>query len=169
MNAHPTIRRHTISITGRPLLPVAFTSDNAKRDETIHGDGWLVTVSQAARLFDAWKKALAGTDDDDPVIRGWTYSESGVFVTALCMDGEIGLSSGSPRPAPTATTSTRPSPCRSTSTLAWRGRGSHERPPRLPARDVHRLRLGLRHRPEEGAVRQRARSRPPRLLRRSRR
>lgn len=89
MNAHPTIRRHTISITGRPL-PAPVTVDNVERDDTIHGDGWLLTAPQAARLLDAWKTAPTGNDTD--VIREWVYSESGVFLTALCMDGEVSLS-----------------------------------------------------------------------------
>lgn len=89
MNAHPTIRRHKISITGHPL-PAPVTIHNAEPDKTIHGDGWLLTVTQAARLLDAWKNAPTGNDSD--LIREWVYCESGVFVTALCMDGEVGLS-----------------------------------------------------------------------------
>ena len=52
--------------------------------------GWLLTVAQVTRLLDAWRNAPTGNDTD--VIREWACTQSGVFITALCMVGEVGLS-----------------------------------------------------------------------------
>ena len=76
-----------ITITGYPLPDPVIIHD-IRLDNLIHADGWLLDHEDAVRLLDAWRDAP--TDEDD-VRREWIYSESGVFVTALYLDGEVGL------------------------------------------------------------------------------
>lgn len=76
-----------IAITGYPL-PEPVIIHDITPDGIIHPDGWLLDHADAAQLLDAWLNAP--TDEDD-VAREWAYSESGLFVTALHMEGEIGL------------------------------------------------------------------------------
>ena len=77
-----------ITVSGYPLAgPV--TIDHAQPDTDIHGTGWLLSISQAVAILDAWKHAPRGDSD---VVREWCYSAAGLFVTALCIDGEVALS-----------------------------------------------------------------------------
>lgn len=78
----------TISISGYPLIePV--TIRNACPDDSIHGSGWMLSLSEAVQLLNAWKQAP--TDHSD-VLREWRYSASGLFATALYLDEDISLS-----------------------------------------------------------------------------
>jgi hypothetical protein len=88
MTIPPTDAGQTITVTGYPLSDPVTIRD-AQPDHTIHGEGWLLGVEQAMRLLDAWTDAPTADSD---VVRDWTYSESGVFVTALYLDGELGQS-----------------------------------------------------------------------------
>lgn len=76
-----------IAITGHPL-PEPVIVDDITPDGRIHPDGWLLDHADAARLLDAWRNAPT---DDDAVVREWGYSESGLFITALYLDGELSL------------------------------------------------------------------------------
>lgn len=76
-----------IAITGYPL-PDPVIIHGVTPDGLIHPDGWLLDHADVAELLDAWRDAP--TDEDD-VVREWAYSESGLFVTALHMEGEINV------------------------------------------------------------------------------
>ncbi len=77
-----------ITVTGYPLAePV--TIEQAQPDTEIHGPGWLLSISQAVAILDAWKHAPRGDSD---VVREWRYSAAGLFVTALYIDGDVVLS-----------------------------------------------------------------------------
>jgi hypothetical protein len=80
-------RSATITITGCPL-PEPVTIPAAQPDETIHGDGYLLTPTQTRQLLSAWKDAPGESD----VGREWIYAEAGLFVTALHLGEEITLS-----------------------------------------------------------------------------
>ena len=77
-----------IAITGYPI-PGSVTIANARPDESIHGEGWLLDPEQVTHLLDAWKHAPTGNTD---VRRDWAYYEIGMFVTVLHMDEEISIS-----------------------------------------------------------------------------
>ncbi|MAP64363.1 MAG: hypothetical protein CMH34_11620 [Microbacterium sp.] len=82
-----------LTITGYPLAePVVI--DGAEPDDTIFGTGWLIAQPQAEAVITAWADAPTGLAPDgaDDVRRAWHYSPLGVFVTALHLDGELGLS-----------------------------------------------------------------------------
>ncbi|HEX4400161.1 MAG TPA: hypothetical protein VHZ98_02415 [Galbitalea sp.] len=76
-----------ITITGYPLA-APVTIRDAQPDHTINGEGWLLSVAQAMDLLDAWKDGHGEAD----VVREYTYSESGLFITGLYLDREIDLS-----------------------------------------------------------------------------
>lgn len=77
-----------ITISGYPL-PGTVTISNARPDEHIHGEGWLLDLEQATHLLDAWQHAPTGHSD---VARAWAYYEVGMIVTALHLDGEVTIS-----------------------------------------------------------------------------
>ncbi|GAB2564100.1 hypothetical protein [Leucobacter ruminantium] len=77
-----------ITVSGYPLVkPV--TIEYAYPDTENHGTGWLLSISQAVAILDAWKHAPRGDSD---VVREWCYSAAGLFVTALYIDGDVVLS-----------------------------------------------------------------------------
>ncbi|HRN28949.1 MAG TPA: hypothetical protein PK781_01555 [Terrimesophilobacter sp.] len=76
-----------IAISGYPLPEPVIIYDITP-DGLIHPDGWLLDHADVAQLLRTWRDAP--TDEDD-VTREWAYSESGLFVTALYMEGEIGI------------------------------------------------------------------------------
>ena len=76
-----------ITISGHPL-PGTLAIVGAIPDETIYGEGWLLNPTQAMHLLDLWKHAPTGDGD---AVRDWAYSDSSVFVTALYLDGELGM------------------------------------------------------------------------------
>jgi hypothetical protein len=81
-----------ITITGYPLpAPVRV---QAEPDEHIFGDGWLLTQRHAQTLVAAWADAPTdpAPDGTDDVRRAWDYCELGLFITALHLDGELGIS-----------------------------------------------------------------------------
>ncbi|MFC4244996.1 hypothetical protein ACFOYW_16630 [Gryllotalpicola reticulitermitis] len=84
MTGQPTA---TITVTGYPL-PEPVIIPAVQPDETIQGDGYLLTPAQTRQLLDVWKDAPGEPD----VVREWIYSEAGLFVTALHLDEEITLS-----------------------------------------------------------------------------
>ena len=74
-----------IQISGYPL-PAPVIIHEIVPDDLIHAGHWLLEQDDAARLLEAWRDAP--TDEAD-VRREWAYSESGLFATALYLDGEI--------------------------------------------------------------------------------
>ncbi len=80
-------------VTGHPLAePVVL--DGAHPDESIFGTGWLIGREQAEAIITACAEAPAdpATNGVDDLRRAWHYSPLGLFVTALYLDGELGLS-----------------------------------------------------------------------------
>ncbi|OJX65521.1 MAG: hypothetical protein BGO95_10695 [Micrococcales bacterium 73-13] len=76
-----------IQITGYPLPAPVIIHDPAP-DAFMRAGHWLLDHEDAARLLTAWRDAL--TDEAD-VRREWAYSESGLFATALYLDGELSV------------------------------------------------------------------------------
>lgn len=82
-----------LTLTGYPLAePVVI--EGAEVDETIFGRGWLLTQTQVDAIVTAWADAPVdpAPDGTEDVCRAWRYSPTGIFVTALYLDGELGLS-----------------------------------------------------------------------------
>lgn len=78
-----------IKISGYPLTaPITL---RAEKDEHIIGEGFLLDIDETCRLIEAWCDApthpAPGGEED--VHRSWSYSELGLFVTVLYMDGEL--------------------------------------------------------------------------------
>lgn len=80
-----------ITISGYPLpAPITLT---AEADDYIVGEGFLLDHDETQRLIEAWCDApsdLAPNGADD-VRRTWSYSELGLFVTVLYLDGELSI------------------------------------------------------------------------------
>ncbi|MGO1852358.1 MAG: hypothetical protein ACTIKQ_04530 [Microbacterium sp.] len=80
-----------ITISGYPL-PAPLTLD-AEPDDYIFDEGWLLTHDETQRLIEAWCDAptAPAPNGEDDVRRIWSYSELGLFVTVLYLDGELGI------------------------------------------------------------------------------
>ncbi|MGO1506710.1 MAG: hypothetical protein ACTHW5_01545 [Microbacterium sp.] len=80
-----------ITISGYPL-PAPVTLD-ADIDDHIFGSGWLLAHDDAQKLIEAWCDAPTdlSPDGNDDVRRTWSYSELGLFVTVLSLDGELSI------------------------------------------------------------------------------
>lgn len=80
-----------ITISGYPLpVPITLT---AEKDGHIIGEGFLLDHDETQRLIEAWcdaPTAFAPNGEDD-VRRTWSYSELGLFITVLHLDGELSI------------------------------------------------------------------------------
>lgn len=80
-----------ITISGYPLpAPITLT---AEPDDYIIGDGFLLDHDETQRLIEAWCDAPTepAPNGEDDVRRTWSYSELGLFVTVLYLDGELSI------------------------------------------------------------------------------
>lgn len=75
----------TIQISGHPLeTPLRF--DDVTTDTFENPAHWLLTQPQAARLVQSWREAPT---EEVGHSRASVYSQLGVFVTALYIEGEL--------------------------------------------------------------------------------
>lgn len=78
-----------IKISGYPLTePLTL---RAEKDEHIIGEGFLLDIDETRRIIETWCNAPThpAPNGEDDVRRSWSYSELGLFVTVLYMDGEL--------------------------------------------------------------------------------
>lgn len=80
-----------ITISGYPLITALTLA--AEPDDYLIGDGFLIDHDDAQRLIEAWCNAPTdpAPNGDDDVCRSWSYSELGLFITVLYLDGELSI------------------------------------------------------------------------------